>query len=121
MALWHGTYVRWMEEARVRYLEHRKLPYEDLIAQNRTELVVRDISIRYIAPLILGDDVELSIRMQNPAGKLRIMITNDFVRVSDQKLCATGQVTLVALNSDTRKPCRVWPAELMKALSPPSD
>lgn len=109
-----------MEEARVRYLEFRNLKYQDLIEQHRTELVVRDATVRYISPAVLGDDIEVSIQMQNPAGKVRIVIESEFVRLSDQKLCARGQVTVVPINSDSRKVCRVWPDVLRQALSPAS-
>lgn len=114
--MWHGNYVRWLEEARVSYLSYRKFPYEELLSKHHTELVVRDISIRYLSPARLGDTLKVTIRLANEPNKVRITIFSDFVRESDNQLCASAKVIVVPVDSETGKIRRAWPQPLTTAL-----
>jgi len=100
----------------VRYLSHVNVPYEELVDVHRTELVVRDLTIRYQVPPRMGDDVLVSIVMPDVKGKVRIPIHSQFIREADGVVCATAQVTLAPVDVDSGKLKRLWPDVLTKAL-----
>lgn len=114
--MWHGNYIRWLEEVRVRYLSHRGLPYDELVSVCHTELVVRDVAIRYISPARLGDTIEVTIRLKNEKNKVRLTIFSEFIRQSDKQLCASANIIVVPIDTETGKVRRVWPEPLKKAL-----
>lgn len=107
--------MRWLEEARVRYLTFCAIPYEDLVEIHDTELVVRDLSIRYVRAARMGDVLDVSVR-QGENTKMRIEMVSEFVRVSDGVVCAKASVTLVPVIARTGKMRRSWPDVLEKAL-----
>lgn len=117
-ALWHGSYIAWLEEARVRYLLFRELPYDELLNDYNTELVVRDLNIRYMSPLRLGDQARVTIRLGESTNKVRISIKTQFIRSLDEKLCATAEVTVVPIDTATGSIRRRWPEPLKRALLP---
>lgn len=119
--MWHGNYLRWLEEARVKYLADRNLPYQELMEIHHTELPVRDLSIRYLQPIRHGEQIRVTVRLAEPINKVRLAILTDFIRDSDGKLCATACVTVVPVDTDTGKLRRAWPTALAKALLGESD
>ncbi len=56
--MWHGSYVGWLEEARVEALSATGYPYE-VMASGGLEMPVIQLRIRYREALMLGDEVEL--------------------------------------------------------------
>jgi acyl-CoA thioester hydrolase len=56
--MWHGTYLAWLEEARVEALAAVGLAYSDLSARG-LELPVVSLAIDYRQALLHGDAVEL--------------------------------------------------------------
>ena len=65
--VWHGTYIQWLEEARIEYLRSLGLDYSELVALG-CELPVVDLSIRYHYSLRLGDEAVLRTRMNEMSG-----------------------------------------------------
>lgn len=114
--MWHGNYIRWLEEARVCYLSNRNLPYDRLVSEYRTELVVRDVSIRYASPARLGDSIAVTIRLAAEQTKVRLTIFSDFIRQSDKKMCASAKIIVVPIDVETGKIRRIWPDALKEAL-----
>jgi acyl-CoA thioester hydrolase len=56
--MWHGSYLAWLEEARVEALQEAGLSYAAL-SQRGLELPVVHLSIQYRQSLLHGDRVEL--------------------------------------------------------------
>ena len=56
--MWHGSYLNWLEEARVDSLAKLGIPYADL-ALSGYEIPVIDMKIKYSRPLFHGDNVVL--------------------------------------------------------------
>ncbi len=52
-AVWHGTYLAWMEEARVESLRSLGIQYADWVAQG-LELPVVELSLRYHRAVQMG-------------------------------------------------------------------
>lgn len=114
--MWHGNYIRWLEEARVRYLSYRNLPYDELVSVHNTELIVRDVSIRYTSPARLGDEIEVTILLADERNKVRLTIFTEFIRQSDKQICASAKIVVVPIDAKTGKVRRVWPERLREAL-----
>ena len=56
--MWHGSYVGWLEEARIEALKQVGLAYEDLSAQG-FEMAVVSLKINFLKALLHGQEVSL--------------------------------------------------------------
>jgi acyl-CoA thioester hydrolase len=65
--VWHGSYLTWMEEARIEALREIGVEYADLVAVG-CELPVVDLSIRYQKSLRMGQSAIVRCRMQPVKG-----------------------------------------------------
>tara|TARA_Y100000589_G_scaffold146601_1_gene140251 strand:- start:2342 stop:2770 length:429 start_codon:yes stop_codon:yes gene_type:complete len=54
--LWHGTYINWLEEARIDSLNNVGLRYIDLLKRG-LEMPVYNLQIRYLVPIKIGQDI----------------------------------------------------------------
>ncbi len=118
--VWHGSYVRWMEEARVACLNDVGIAFSELVALG-CDLPVVDIGIRYRKSLRMGDRAELKTRLLPQKG-VRLLWEYELWSVGQSAgrdepiLHLTAQVTLVAVNMNTGKILRKLPSELLDAL-----
>ncbi len=60
--VWHGSYVNWMEEARVEYLRAAGVNFENLVAAG-IDLPVVDLSMRYHLAAKMGMDLVILVRL----------------------------------------------------------
>jgi len=60
--VWHGTYLAWMEEARVESLRSLGIEYADWVAQG-LELPVVELSLRYHRSVQMGQSVVVRTRI----------------------------------------------------------
>ena len=65
--VWHGTYLRWMEEARIECLNSMGMEYADLVNLN-CELPVIDLALRYYQPIRLGNTAIVKTRINGIRG-----------------------------------------------------
>lgn len=109
--VWHGTYITWMESARVECLRAAGMSFESLIAQGYDLPVVR-LDIRYRHPLTLGSEAKVKTRLA-PITGIRLNWLYEIETVGPPaQTCITGQVTLVTVNVRDRKIVRQLPAEI---------
>lgn len=93
--MWHGTYVNWLEEARLDALTAVGLPYAAVSAA-QVELPVVKLSLDYRQVLTHGETVLLhSWLLESKGPKLRWL--SQFIR-SDGSVAAEATVELVALD-----------------------
>jgi acyl-CoA thioester hydrolase len=113
--VWHGSYIAWMEEARVECLRSIGIEYADLVALG-CDLVVVELSIRYHYALHLGKSAVVKARMAEVTG---VRINWDYVIESPdrQELYVTAKVTLVAVDRERNKIMRQLPANVQDFLS----
>ncbi|WP_013323892.1 acyl-CoA thioesterase [Gloeothece verrucosa] len=111
---WHGTYLTWMEEARVECLRSMGINYADLVKIGCV-LPVVELSLRYHRPLKLGEQAIVKTRMDEIAG-VRIHWDYKIQSSDDQQLYLTGRVTLVAIDSEKGKVMRQLPPAVKEAL-----
>jgi acyl-CoA thioester hydrolase len=113
--VWHGTYLTWMEEARVECLRSIGIEFADLVALG-CDLPVVDLSVRYHQSVKLGMSVLVRTRMAEVTG-VRMNWDYRIVSPDNQDLYITGRVTLVALDREKGKIMRQLPPAFQDALA----
>ncbi len=113
--VWHGSYLTWMEEARVECLRSIGIEFADLVALG-CDLPVVELSIRYHLAIQLGMAAVVKTRMAEVTG---VRINWDYAIVSSdrQQLYVTAKVTLVALDRERGKIMRQLPPSVKDALA----
>ncbi|MCX7596382.1 MAG: acyl-CoA thioesterase [Fischerella sp.] len=113
--VWHGTYLTWMEEARVECLRSIGIDFADLVALG-CDLPVVELSVRYHRSIQLGMSAVVKTRM---ADVNSVRINWDYVIESPdrQELYVTAKVTLVAVDRERGKIMRQLPANVKDALA----
>jgi len=114
-AVWHGTYVAWMEEARVESLRSLGIEYADWVAQG-LELPVVELSLRYHRAVQMGQSVAVRTRMTAGEG-VRLLWDYEIRSADGKELYVTAQVTLVGVDRDKGKIIRQLPPLLKDALA----
>ncbi|NET70891.1 MAG: acyl-CoA thioesterase [Sphaerospermopsis sp. SIO1G2] len=112
---WHGTYLTWMEEARVECLRSIGIDFADLVSLG-CDLPVVDLSVRYHRSLQLGMTALIKTRMLEVTG-VRINWDYKIVSPDGQELYVSAQVTLVALDRERGKIMRQLPPAMKDALA----
>ncbi len=113
--VWHGSYITWMEEARVECLRSIGIDFADLVALG-CELPVVELSIRYHRPIQLGMAAIVKTRMVNVSG-VRINWDYQIQSPNFQDLYVSAQVTLVAIDREKGKIMRQLPEVMEEALA----
>jgi len=127
--VWHGTYITWMESARVECLRAVGYPFERLVSLGY-DLPVVAMETRYRQPLKLGMRGIVKTRLA-PTKGIRLSWqyeiwseaeaptepTADKENVEAKQLCLTGQVTLVTVSMRDRNVVRRLPAEIKTMIS----
>lgn len=112
--VWHGTYVAWMEEARVECLRSIGVDFADLVALG-CDLPVVELSLRYHRPIRMGTAAVVKTRMADMEG-VRINWDYQIQSLDGQELYLTGRVTLVAVDREKGKILRQLPSAMKDAL-----
>jgi len=114
-SVWHGSYIAWMEEARVECLRSIGIEFADLVALG-CDLPVVELSVRYHQAIRLGMAVVVKTRMAEATG-VRINWDYAIVSADGQQLYTTAQVTLVAVDRERGKIMRQLPTSVKDALA----
>jgi acyl-CoA thioester hydrolase len=113
--VWHGTYLTWLEEARIEYLRAAGANYADLVAAGCI-LPVVELALRYYQPLSLGMTALMKARLSGFKG-VRLMWDYRIESLDGQQLYTTAQVTLVPVSQASGKIMRKLPLGLPLLLS----
>ena len=113
--VWHGSYIAWMEEARIECLRSIGIEFADLVALG-CDLPVVDLSLRYHRAIRLGMTAVVRTRMSEVTG---VRINWDYAIESPdrQELYVTAKVTLVAVDKERGKIMRQLPTTVQDALA----
>jgi acyl-CoA thioester hydrolase len=112
--VWHGSYITWLETARVECLRALGVGYEDLV-RSGCDLPVVDLTLRYHRALRLGDRVSVRTRLE-PVRGVRIGWIYELSSPDRAVLYVTGRVTLVTVEREQGRIVRRLPATLSEAL-----
>lgn len=113
--VWHGSYIAWLEEARVECLRSLGIEFANLVALG-CDLPVVDLSIRYHRPLRMGMAAIVKARMTQMEG-VRINWDYQIHSPDRQELYVTAQVALVAVDREKGKIMRQLPPAVKDALA----
>ncbi|MEA5621923.1 thioesterase family protein [Nostoc sp. UHCC 0251] len=113
--VWHGSYLAWMEEARIECLRSIGIEFADLVAIG-CDLPVVELSVRYHRSIQLGMAAVVKTRMAEVTG-VRINWDYAIVSTDGQQLYVTAKVTLVALDRERGKIMRQLPPSFKDALA----
>lgn len=112
--VWHGTYVTWMETARVECLRSMGIDFAELVKLG-CELPVVELSIRYHRAIRLGETAIVKTRMNEMTGVR--MYWDCRIESSDrQELSVTAKITLVAVDPEKGKIMRQLPPTVKDVL-----
>jgi acyl-CoA thioester hydrolase len=113
--VWHGSYIAWMEEARVECLRSIGIEFADLVALG-CDLPVVELSIRYHRQIQLGMAAIVKTRIAEVSG-VRINWDYQIQSLDGQQLYVTARVTLVAVNREKGKIMRQLPPVIKDAFA----
>ncbi len=105
--VWHGTYVSWLEAARIEYLRSLGVEFSDLVALG-CDLPVVEMSLRYHRALRMGLMAIVQTRMTELTG-VRMLWDYKIQSPDAKELFITAQVTLVTVDREKGKIMRQLP------------
>ena len=122
--VWHGTYVTWLESARVEGLRATGVPFDKIVSQGY-DLPVVERALRCRKPLTLGKAAIVKTRLE-PSKGIRLnwqyeiwqcgteadVETEMETFANEPQLCLTGTVTLVTVDIKKRQVVRRLPREV---------
>jgi acyl-CoA thioester hydrolase len=112
--VWHGTYLSWLEEARVECLRSMGVDFAELVALG-CNLPVMELSIRYHQAIRMGINAIVRTRIVDMEG-VRINCDSQIQSLDGDVLYATARVTLVAVDLAKGKIMRQLPSSVKDAL-----
>ncbi|MBF2098040.1 MAG: acyl-CoA thioesterase [Gloeomargaritaceae cyanobacterium C42_A2020_066] len=112
---WHGSYLTWMEAARVECLRSLGVEFAELVTLG-CDLPVVTLNLRYHRPARLGESLVIKTRMTGVDG-VRIPWDYEIVSLETQELCLSGQVILVAVDREKGRILRQLPPVVQAALT----
>lgn len=113
--VWHGTYVSWMEAARIEALRQVGVDFTDLVHLG-CDLPVIELSLRYHQSLKMGDTAVVKSRLSQIKG-VRLHWQQHIYGAQQQKPSVTAQVTLVPINRKEGRIIRQLPHQMQQALA----
>ncbi|MGK7949016.1 MAG: acyl-CoA thioesterase [Xenococcaceae cyanobacterium] len=112
--VWHGTYLTWMEEARIECLRSIGIEFADLVAIG-CDLPVVELSLRYHLPIYLGTSAIVKTRLSETKG-VKIYWDYQIQSPDNAETFVTGRVTLVGVDREKGKIMRQLPPSFQDAL-----
>ncbi|GBF81256.1 acyl-CoA thioesterase [Aphanothece sacrum] len=112
--VWHGTYLSWLETARVECLRSMGVDYAELVRLG-CDMPVVELSLRYHRSVRLGEVAMVKTRMDEMSG-VRLYWDCRIESASDQQVYVTGKITLVAVDREKGKIMRQLPPTIKDAL-----
>ena len=84
----HANYIKWMEEARLAYLEALGLGYQEVEAQQVFSPVV-NVQVSYKQPVHFADEVSIKVSVKTYSG-VKLELAYEFFNKTTQQVCAAG-------------------------------
>ncbi|WP_404790095.1 acyl-CoA thioesterase [Altericista sp. CCNU0014] len=113
--VWHGSYLAWMEEARVAALKQVGVEFADLVAIG-CDLPVIDLQLNYRKAVQMGQQVRVRSCLKAVERVRLIWIQN--VCALETELCyVAGRVVNVPVDRQQQKIVRAFPPLLEKAIA----
>lgn len=112
--VWHGSYLTWMESARIECLRSIGINYTDLVNLG-CDLPVIEVNLKYHQSMRMGDEGIVKTRMNQVQG-VRIHWDYEIINSNTSRMYVSGRVTLVGIDREKGKIMRQLPPLLKDAL-----
>ncbi len=113
--VWHGSYVAWLEEARIAALSKVGIEFAHLVEMG-CDLPVVHLSLSYRKFVKMGDRVRVRSRLER-LEKVRFIWTQNICALETEQCFVTGHVVLVVVNRDNGRILRSFPPPLHLAIT----
>jgi acyl-CoA thioester hydrolase len=110
--VYHAEYLRFLERARTEWLRHLGFEHQGLGREHGALLVVTSLSIEYLKPARLDDNLAVSVHLES-LGKVRCSFAQE-VRREDEVL-VKAKVHVACLSEGAMKPVEI-PDKLRKKM-----
>ncbi len=94
----HSNYIRWMEEARIDFMDQMGFPYKKM-EENGVVSPVKSIRADYLKPCSFGDEVEITVGVQDFNG---VVLTITYTMRVNGEAVFSGTSEHVFLNREGR-------------------
>ena len=98
--VWHGNYLKFLEDAREAFGDKYGLTYLDVYKNGYFTPIVKS-DIDYKSPIYYGEKANVIIKYI-PSLAAKIIFEYEVINLSTGKICAVGKTIQVFLNSTTR-------------------
>ncbi len=112
--VWHGSYIAWLEAARIATLKAVGVQFSDLVTLG-CDLPVVELTIKYKSALQLGDMALVRSRLEQRE-RARLIWAQNIVHADSSRLCVSTTVVLVPVNRQKQRVLRHLPALLSDAV-----
>ncbi|BAP18247.1 acyl-CoA thioesterase [cyanobacterium endosymbiont of Epithemia turgida] len=112
--VWHGTYLTWIEEARVEYLRSVGIDFAELVKLG-FHLPVIELSLCYHHFIQLGQEAIIKTRINQITG-VQMNFDCRVESLNTQECYVTGAITLVAVDREKGKIMHHLPPTVRDAL-----
>lgn len=109
--MYHANHVKYFERARTSLLHEKGLTHFDLKNNFGLFIVVHKISVRYIKPCFLEDELDIKTEIIKKS-KVSIEIKQIMYRKS--MIIAEANLEIVCINASSK--LSIWPEEILKKL-----
>ena len=98
----HSNFIRWMEEARIDFLDSIEMGFDKLEEMGITSPIL-EVNCKYKNGSTFGDSIEIETSIEKYNG-VKITIGYVMKNVKTKDIVATGNTTLCFINMKTKKP-----------------
>ena len=113
--VYHASYLRFLERARTEWLRARGVEQQRLREQDGVVFVVRDMTIEFLLPARLDDELEVTLEATETRSA-SMTFSQRIVRRADGAALVAASVRAACIDAATFKPCRI-PNHLFKEQS----
>ncbi len=101
----HAVFLHYFEQARVEYLEQKRLSFKSLWDEGYVFIIVR-AEVDYYKPLSASDRIEIAGRIEK-IGKTSVTILQEMYKLPDRPLVSRGRFVAVFTDRHTGQPVPV--------------
>lgn len=109
--VWHGNYVRFLEQARCALLDKIEFNYEEM-ARTRYAWPIVDLRIKYVKPVRFGQEIKVDASLAEYENRIKIdyLITD----VESGEIITKANTIQIAVDMDLNEACLESPPEFVE-------
>jgi acyl-CoA thioester hydrolase len=113
--VWHGSYLTWMEEARIASFRAVGIEFADLVSMG-CDLPVVSLNLNYHKAVMMGQKVCVRTRLE-PTSSIRLSWVQNICALDSDLCYVSGRIVNVPIDMERRKIMRKFPPLLAKAIA----